>query len=171
MFFRLIAAVAFCFAFALPAAAQETLVVYWTKGFYPQEDKALAEMVAKFAMKAGEKEDLSRYSPQESVPKAVAALDSGSPPDVAYGDVFDFQVAGKWAFEGRLEDLSDIRVPMKADFLPITLETAFMWNDKTGKRAYYAFPMKRQTMHIQYWKDMLAEAGYRESDIPKTWNA
>jgi multiple sugar transport system substrate-binding protein len=31
--------------------------------------------------------------------------------------------------------------------------------------------MKRQTMHIQYWKDMLAEAGFKESDIPKTWNA
>ena len=38
------------------------------------------------------------------MPKAVAALDSGSPPDVAYGDVFDFQVAGKWAFEGKLAD-------------------------------------------------------------------
>ena len=46
-----------------------------------------------------------------------------------------------------------------------------MCNDKTKKRAYYAFPMKRQTMHIQYWKDMLAEAGFKESDIPKTWKA
>jgi multiple sugar transport system substrate-binding protein len=24
-------------------------------------------------------------------------------------------------------------------------------------------------MHIQYWKDMLAEAGFKESDIPKDW--
>jgi multiple sugar transport system substrate-binding protein len=158
-------------AFAGLASAQETLVVYWTKGFYPQEDKALDDMVAKFEKKTGVKVELSRYSPQESVPKAVAALDSGTPPDVAYGDVFDFQVAGKWAFEGQLEDLSDILVPMKSSFLPITLETAYLYNDKTKKRGYYAFPMKRQTMHIQYWKDMLAEAGYKESDIPKTWNA
>src|SRR5438874_12512726 len=171
MFVRLIAAVAFWFAFALPAAAQETLVVYWTKGFYPQEDKALDDMVAKFEKKTGVKVELSRYSPQESVPKAVAALDSGSPPDVAYGDVFDFQVAGKWAAEGRLEDLSDILLPMKASFLPVTLETVYLLNEKTQKRGYYAFPMKRQTMHIQYWKDMLAEAGYKESDIPKTWAA
>src|ERR1041385_858459 len=158
-------------AFAGLAGAQETLVVYWTKGFYPQEDKALDDMVAKFQSKTGVKVELSRDSPQESVPKAVAALDSGTPPDVAYGDVFDFQVAGKWAFEGQLEDLSDILVPMKSSFLPITLETAYLYNDKTKKRGYYAFPMKRQTMHIQYWKDMLAEAGYKESDIPKTWNA
>ncbi|HWJ00389.1 MAG TPA: ABC transporter substrate-binding protein [Burkholderiales bacterium] len=162
---------AFAVAFSLGATAQETLVVYWTKGFYPQEDKALDDMVAKFQKKTGVKIELSRYSPQESVPKAVAALDSGTPPDVAYGDVFDFQVAGKWAAEGRLEDLSDILTPMKASFLPVTLETVYLLNEKTGKRGYYAFPMKRQTMHIQYWKDMLAQAGFKEGDIPKTWNA
>ncbi len=169
-FIRLTAVLAL-FSFCALAGAQETLVVYWTKGFYPAEDKALDEMVDKFQKKTGVKVELSRYSPQESEPKAVAALDSGSPPDVAYGDVFDFQVAGKWAFEGRLEDLSDILLPMKANFLPVTLETAYMYNEKTKKRGYYAFPMKRQTMHIQYWKDMLQEAGYKESDIPKTWNA
>jgi len=167
---KLLLAAVFAFL-SCSAFAQETLVVYWTKGFYPQEDKALDEMVAKFEKKTGVKVELSRYSPQESVPKAVAALDSGTPPDVAYGDVFDFQVAGKWAAEGRLEDLSDILVPMKASFLPVTLETAYLLNEKTKKRAYYAFPVKRQTMHIQYWKDMLAEAGFKESDIPKTWKA
>ena len=61
------------------------------------------------------KVELSRYSPQEMIPKTVAALDSGTPPDMVYGDVFDFQVAGKWAFEGRLEDLSDILTPMKGE--------------------------------------------------------
>src|SRR3954454_17685239 len=128
-------------AFAGLALAQETLVVYWTKGFYPQEDKALDDMIAKFQQKTGVKIELSRYSPQESVPKAVAALDAGSPPDVAYGDVFDFQVAGKWAAEGRLEGLTDIQGPMKGKCLPITLETVNLLNEKTGKRAYYPFPM------------------------------
>src|SRR4030095_8263649 len=112
-----------------------------------------------------------RYAPQEMIPKTVAALDAGNPPDVVYGDVFDVQVAGKWAYEGRLEDLSDILAPMKDKFLPNTLETTYMYNDKAKKRAYYAFPVKRQTMHIQYWKDMLAEAGFKESDIPKDWKA
>ena len=169
MLVRCLSALALVIAFAAPVAAQETLVVYWTKGFYPQEDKALDDMVAKFQQKTGVKIELSRYSPQESVPKAVAALDSGTPPDVAYGDVFDFQVAGKWAYEGQLEDLSDILAPMKDKFMPNTLETTYLYNDKVKKRSYYAFPTKRQTMHIQYWKDMLAEAGYKESDLPKDW--
>jgi multiple sugar transport system substrate-binding protein len=156
-------------ALALPVSAQETLVVYFSKGFYPQEDKALDDVVAKFQKKTGVKVELSRYAPQEMIPKTVAALDAGNPPDIVYADVFDFQVAGKWAFEGRLEDLSDILNPMKGKFLPNTIETTFMYNDKEKKRAYYAFPVKRQTMHIQYWKDMLAEAGFKESDIPKDW--
>jgi multiple sugar transport system substrate-binding protein len=156
-------------ALALPAAAQETLTIYFSKGFYPQEDKALDDVVAKFQKKTGVRVELSRYAPQEMIPKTVAALDAGNPPDIVYADVFDFQVAGKWAFEGRLEDLSDILNPMKGKFLPNTLETTFMHNDKEKKRAYYAFPVKRQTMHIQYWKDMLAEAGFKETDIPKDW--
>ena len=35
-------------AFCSVAAAQETLVVYFAKGFYPAEDKALDEVIAKF---------------------------------------------------------------------------------------------------------------------------
>jgi multiple sugar transport system substrate-binding protein len=156
-------------AFTSFAAAQETLVIYFSKGFYPQEDKALDDVIAKYQKKTGVKVELSRYAPQEMIPKTVAALDAGNPPDIVYADVFDFQVAGKWAFEGRLEDVSDIINPMKGKFLPNTIETTFMYNDKEKKRAYYAFPVKRQTMHIQYWKDMLADAGFKESDIPKDW--
>src|SRR6267154_1280157 len=128
-------------------------------------------MVAKFQQKTGVKVELSRYSPQESVPKAVAALDSGSPPDVAYGDVFDFQVAGKCAFEGKLEYISDVINPLKGHFAPNTGETTFLHNDKPKKSAYYAFTMKQQTMHNQYWIDMLGQAGFKESDIPKDWKA
>ena len=52
-------------------------------------------------------------------------------------------------------------MPIKDKFLPNTLETVYLYNDKTKKKAYYGFPLKQQTMHILYWKDMLAEAGYR----------
>ena len=66
---------------------------------------------------------------------------------------------------------SDIIGPIKDKFLKGTAETTYLYNDKTKKKAYYAFPLKQQTMHIQYWKNMLAEAGYKESDIPTTWKA
>ena len=153
------------------AMAQEKLTVWWVRGFYKSEDEALFAAIKKFEDKTKIKVELSQYPVQDMIPKTVAALDAGTPPDVAYADVYDFQVAGKWAFDGKLEDVSDIITPMKDKFLKNTIETAYLYNDKTKKKAYYAFPMKQQTMHIQYWKDMLAEAGYKESDIPTTWKA
>ena len=150
--------------------AQEKLTVWWVKGFYKSEDDALLEAVKKFEQKTGVKVDLSQYPPQDMIPKTVSALDAGTVPDVVYGDVFDFQVTGKWAFEGRLEDVSDVINPIKASFLPEALATTWLYNDKTKKKAYYAFPIKQQTMHIQYWADMLNTAGFKESDIPNKWH-
>jgi len=173
MFARIAAALvaAAALAAAMPVAAQEKLTVWWVKGFYKSEDDALFEAIKKYEAKSGVKVELSQYPVQDMIPKTVAALDSGSPPDVAYADVYDFQVTGKWAFDGKLEDVTDIITPMKDKFLKNTIETTYLYNDKTKKKAYYAFPMKQQTMHIQYWKDMLADAGYKESDIPTGWKA
>jgi multiple sugar transport system substrate-binding protein len=152
------------------AQAQQKLTVWWVKGFYKSEDDALYDAIKKYEAKTGVKVELSQYPIQDMIPKTVSALDSGSPPDVAYADVYDFQVAGKWAFDGKLEDISDILVPMKERFSKNTIETAYLYNDKTKKRAYYAFPMKQQTMHIEVWSDMLAKAGYKISDLPTKWN-
>jgi multiple sugar transport system substrate-binding protein len=153
-----------------PAVAQETLTVWWQKGFYKSEDDALLAAIKKFEAKNPKvKIELSLYAPQEMIPKTVAALDAGNVPDVAYGDVYDFQVTAKWAYDGKLEDVSSLLDPLRAKFEPAALSTTFLWNNAEQKRAYYAYPVKQQTMHIQYWKDMLAEAGFKDSDIPKDW--
>lgn len=155
---------------ASPAFAQEKLTVWWVKGFYKAEDDALFEAIKKYEAKhKNVKIELSQYPIQDMIPKTVAALDSGNPPDVAYADVYDFQVTAKWAYDGKLEDISSVLDPMRAKFEPHALSTTFLYNDAAKKRAYYAFPIKQQTMHIQYWKDMLADAGFKEADIPKDW--
>jgi multiple sugar transport system substrate-binding protein len=164
-----LAAAAAGLAFASPAGAEETLTAWVTKGFYKSEDDALQQVVREFQEATGVKVELSQYAVQDMIPKTVSALDSGTPPDVAYADVYDFQVAGKWAFEGKLEDISDVINPIKERFAPNTVETAFLYSDKAKKKAYYAFPLKQQTMHIEYWVDMLEQAGFKESDVPKTW--
>ena len=152
------------------ALAQEKLTVWWVKGFYKAEDDALFAAIKKYEDKhKGVKIELSQYPVQDMIPKTVAALDSGNPPDVAYADVYDFQVTAKWAYDGKLEDITKAIDPIRATFEPNALSTTFLYNDQTKNRAYYAFPIKQQTMHIQYWKDMLAEAGFKESDIPKDW--
>ena len=153
-----------------PVLAQEKLTVWWVKGFYKAEDDALFAAIKKFEEKnKGIKIELSQYPIQDMIPKTVAALDSGNPPDVAYADVYDFQVTAKWAYDGKLEDVSSIIDPIRGKFEAAALATTFLYNNATQSRAYYAYPIKQQTMHIQYWKDMLAEAGFKDSDIPKDW--
>ncbi len=152
------------------AMAQEKLTVWWVKGFYKAEDEALFAAIKKFEAKHPKvKIELSQYPVQDMIPKTVSALDSGSPPDVAYADVYDFQVTAKWAFDGKLEDITSVIDPIRSRFAPNTIETTFLYNDQAKTRAYYAFPIKQQTMHIQYWKDMLAEAGFKDTDIPTGW--
>src|SRR5215469_8385573 len=128
------AALAVAFS-AVPGQAEDTLTVWWVKGFYKSEDDALYAAIKKFEDKTGVKVELSQYAVQDMIPKTVSALDSGTPPDVAYADVYDFQVAGKWAFDGKLADLTDIIEPVKAEFAPNTVSTTYLWNDQAKKRA------------------------------------
>ena len=115
---------------ASPAFAQEKLTVWWVKGFYKAEDDALFAAIKKFEEKNKNiKIDLSQYPIQDMIPKTVAALDSGNPPDVAYADVYDFQVTAKWAYEDKLEDVSSIIDPIRNRFEPAALATTFLYDN------------------------------------------
>lgn len=151
------------------AHAQETLTLWFTKGFYKAEDDALNAVIDKYQRASGVKVDLSLYSTEDCITKSVGAVEAKTPPDIGYCTTYDFRTAGKWASEGRLENLSDIIEPMKAAFVPDALETTLLFGPDR-KKAYYAMPIQRQTIHINYWKDMLADAGFKESDIPTGWN-
>ena len=152
------------------AMAQETLTAWFTKGFYKGEDDALLAVVDKFQKATGVKVELSLYATEDCVTKSVGAVDAGTPPDVGFCTTYDFRTTGKWAYDGKLEDVSDVLEPLKGDIQPMALSTTFLMNGKAGKKSYYAFPVEQQMMHITYWKDMLEEAGFKEADIPKTWN-
>ncbi len=158
------------FAIAAPAFAQQkTITVWWGKGFYKSEDDALIDTIKKFEAKTGIKVELSQYAIQDMIPKTVAALDSGTVPDVAYSDTYDVQAQGKWAYEGKLEDLSDVMTPIQDRFVQNTLDASKLYDNVAKKRAYYGFPLKQQSMHVQIWKDMLEKAGYKPEDIPTKW--
>ncbi len=166
------AVIALCFVLASTqtiAQSPEKLVIWWEKSLLKAEDDAFVEVTKKFEKKTGVTVELSQFATQDMLPKVIAALDAGDPPDVTYTNVYDLQIAGKWAYEGRLADLSDVLLPIKGIFPPRVLETTYLYNDKLKKKSYYAFPIKMQTMHITYWVDMLETAGFKESDIPTTW--
>src|SRR5690348_5613201 len=133
-----------------PAAAQQKLSIWWTKGFYEAEDKALRDVIDRFQKKTGTQVELSLFATEDSITKAVSAVEAGSPPDVGFGTTYDFRTTGRWAFEGKLEEVSDVVDSMKGDFLPIAYESVYLLNKAAGKRGVYAVPIEQQTMHFFY---------------------
>ena len=118
--------------FATPGLAQEKLAIWWAKGFYTAEDDALLAVVKKYEAKTGVKVELTWAAAPEMIPKVTAALDAGTPPDIAYADAFNLQTAGRWAFEGKLEDVSDVIAPIKDRFAPNTAEASLHCAARAG---------------------------------------
>jgi multiple sugar transport system substrate-binding protein len=159
-------AVACGIVFSGAATAQEKITIWWVKGFYKSEDAALFAAIKKFEDKAGVKVDLSQYAVQDMIPKTVSALDAGTPPDVAYADVYDFQVAGKWAFEGKLETFrrhrsdAGARAQHRRDCVPLQRQ------DQEESLTTLPLSSRRCMCNIDRH---VASGGFHESDIPTTW--
>lgn len=152
------------------AMAQDKTVTVWAnKGFYEAMDSSLRDVVKRFEKDTGNKVNLSFYSNEDLITRAVSAVAAGSPPDFSFGLTYDVRTTGKWAYEGKLADVSDVVGPMKDKFLPGTLETTYLFNEKVGKKAYYAVPIGQNILHTFYWRDMLEEAGFTQADIPTEW--
>jgi ABC-type glycerol-3-phosphate transport system substrate-binding protein len=59
----------------VPLGAQAAdLVVWWDRGFYEQEDDAVAEIIAVFEQKTGKQVDLEQPSQSDIEAKALAAV-------------------------------------------------------------------------------------------------
>jgi multiple sugar transport system substrate-binding protein len=164
------AAAALATAIASAASAQD-LTIWWTKGFYPEEDQALERVIKLWETQTGKKAELTFTTIEGGVPRAVAALSAGNPPDVSMSVLYDFQVTGKWAYENVLEDISDVMEPIKGQFFEGSLEGAYLFNNATKKKSWYAVPTQQQVAHIHYWADWLAEIKLADKDIPREWNA
>jgi multiple sugar transport system substrate-binding protein len=64
-----------------PLGAQAAdFVVWWEKGFYPQEDEAVREIIATFEQDTGKQVELVFYPQAELPDKIKAALGIGQPP-------------------------------------------------------------------------------------------
>jgi multiple sugar transport system substrate-binding protein len=146
------------------------LVVWWEKGYYPQEDEAVRETIAAFEQKSGRHVELDFQQQTELPDKVQAALASGAPPDLAFG-ILLYQYPAQWALEDRLVDLSDAVGVFSNLFDREALDRA-VWRDaKTGQKALYGLPIGRSTNHIHVWKSLLERAGFTVADIPKDWDS
>jgi multiple sugar transport system substrate-binding protein len=154
--------------FATPAIGQEKLVVWWNKSFVPQQDEAFKEVVQKWEKKTGRQVDLSFFALPDHPAKMLAAFDSRIVPDVDFGQIVNTQTS-QFAFEDKLLEISDVMNPIRNRFVDVSLRGCDFLNAKTGKRGTYAFPLMQHGVNIHYWLDMVQNAGFNESDVPKQW--
>lgn len=156
---------------SLSTAKSETLEVWWNKGFYQAEDAAIQKMVKKWEEKTGNTVSLTFYSTGDIPAKIVSAFAAGVVPDIAYADTADFSIAPQQAWKGNLADVSDVVKPIEGKYTKTALLAARLYNNAEKKRSYYAVPIKQQALHNFFWKSMVADAGYKTTDIPDEWNA
>ena len=152
------------------SARAADLVVWWEKGYNPEEDAAVAEIIAAFEQQTGMQVDLEQPSQDDIEAKVLAAVEAGQPPDFLFGTNTDYYY-GQWAHDGRLVDLSDVVGPLASLFDPDALSYGTLFDATTGRRALYALPMGSSTHHVHVWRNLLEQAGFTVDDIPKQWEA
>jgi multiple sugar transport system substrate-binding protein len=146
------------------------LLVWWEKGFYPQEDEAVREIIAAFEHQTGKTVEVALYSEQELPGEIAAALQAGHPPDFAFAVLLQDYV-GPWAVDGRLADLSEVVGAFSNLFDPDALAWVTWRNAKTRQGALYGLPIGREINHVHVWKSLLERAGFTLADIPREWEA
>src|SRR5207248_1794042 len=150
-------------------AQAKTAEVWFAQGFAEEEDIALKKLVADYEKASGNKIDLSIVPFAPLRQKEVAAVQTGVVPDLM--EAADLEFAPLNAWDDKLIDVGDVVETQKKDFVPIAVDSCFLYNGVTKKRAYYMVPMKMTGWPFHIWRSLVEKAGYKISDIPNKWDA
>jgi multiple sugar transport system substrate-binding protein len=151
-------------------AAGQTVTVWWNQGFYEAENQAVQDSVAAWEKLSGNKVDLTFLPVGDVTAKIVSAMTIGDVPDLVYSDTGQNLIVPQASWNDKLVDVSDVVDTQRAQFLQTALDSSHFYNNVLKKRSYYGVPVKSATEMIEVWRPMLEEAGYKDADIPKTWD-
>ncbi len=170
--------VALCLSLALTgpglgglAYAKTKLTVWWNKGYYKEEDEGMQKVAAEFAKKNNVDVELTFTIQDDLGPKIISALIARRVPDVAFCFFTDWQIAPKFAWEGKLADVSDLIKELKPRYIESHLKTGWLYNQTAKKWSYYSVPIEAQALGTHYWKDLVQEAGLDPDPkkVPMKW--
>ncbi len=150
-------------------AAATTASMWFSQGFVQDEDISLRKAVAEYEKQSGNKIELSITPFAPNRQKIVAALTSGVVPDIMGSD--PNEILQIYAWKDRWVDVSDVVETQKAQFSKTALESAEAYNSVTKKTSYYGVPVRAAVIPCHIWKPLVEKAGFKMTDIPKTWNA
>jgi len=145
------------------AARQHKLVVWNTTALAPQVDRIMQEQCYAYAKQAGIKENEIDYSivgTAQILPKLVAALEAGSPPDIVRLDPW---LTSLYRSQGHLLEVTDLVQKMQR--VPGGLFAVFDEVLHQGKA--YAIPQSISPSPLVARMDILAAA---KVEPPKTWD-
>ena len=152
------------------SVADNSLNIWWDKGFSPEEDEALRQLVRNWENKTGNKINLLFYTTDSLGEKIRRSLKAGNSPDIVMSFKAERSPNARLAWDNKLVDVSDIINPIKNLYTKPILQTVNFYNNVAKKRSYYAVPIHQGTMHIYYRRDLLAEVNRSDKDIPKDWD-
>ena len=151
-------------------AAATTATVWQVQGFVPEEDAAFRKTVADYQKASGNKIDLSVMPFMALNQKAISALTSGDVPDLIFHDA-PATILPQAAWDNRLVDVGDIVEARKSSLSETALLNSTFYNSATKQRSFYLVPVKQACAPFHIWGDLVAKAGFKLSDAPKTWDA
>ena len=151
-------------------AAASTAVVWQVQGFVPEEDAAFRRTVADYEKASGNKIDLSVMPFQALNQKAISAITSGDVPDLIFHDA-PATILPQNAWDNKLVDVSDVVEGQRSKLSETALLNSTFYNSATKERRFYMVPIKQAVAPFHIWGDLVAKAGFKLSDAPKTWDA
>jgi len=149
-------------------AAATTAEVWWAQGFVQEEDVAFKKVVADYEKASGNKIDLNitPFAPQRQ--KIVAAMQSGIVPDVFPNN--PGENIALYAWDDKLVDVTDVVATQREEYVETALLNVNCYNSVEKKRSFYGVPFTMDALPNHVWRSLVAKAGYKIEDIPKTWD-
>lgn len=145
-----------------------TLQIWWDKGYIPEEDEILQQIVNNWQQKTSHQIELTFYTADEITQKTKRAIEAGNPPDILFASRAEYPLL---AWQGKLSDVSELIKPRAKLYSATALKAAYLYNNTTHQRSYYAIPLHQATIHIFYWRDWLKQLGKTADDIPQDWDS
>jgi multiple sugar transport system substrate-binding protein len=150
-------------------AAATTASVWFAQGFVQDEDVALRKVVTDYEKQSGNKIELSiiPFAPERQ--KIISAITSGVVPDLF--DNNPAEILQIYAWQDRWVDVADVVETQKAQFSETALQASQAYNSVTKKRGMYGVPIRAGVAPTHIWRPLVEKAGFKMTDIPKTWDA
>ncbi|MEM9272741.1 MAG: ABC transporter substrate-binding protein [Cyanobacteria bacterium P01_F01_bin.143] len=142
------------------------LTIWWYQGYLDAERETLRQIVQEWEKQSRKKIKLVFFKESTLIKEIERALESGATPDIFIDRT---QLVTRLAWEGKLKDVSELMQPITDSFPEPILQNAYQYNNQTKKKSYYAVPILQEGIYLHYWRDLLTQLGYSDSDIPQDW--